>query len=88
MAHRRAPVAAVAVWLTICRYEQAATSRVADAPEIDWDYYASQLPEYNMAEIKVRLVALRRCAVVCSATGRVSHILAHSPPRSPSSTPS
>ena len=31
---------------------RAATSRVADAPEIDWDYYASQLPEYNMAEIK------------------------------------
>lgn len=62
------------MWLTICRYEQAATSRVADAPEIDWDYYASQLPEYNMAEIKVRLVGLRRCAVVCLATGRVSHI--------------
>lgn len=70
------------------RHEQAATSRVADAPEIDWDYYASQLPEYNMAEIKVRLVGLRRCAVVCLATGRVSHILARSPPRSPSSTPS
>lgn len=31
---------------------RAATSRVADAPEIDWDFYASQLPEYNMAEIK------------------------------------
>lgn len=31
-----------------------ATSRVADAPEIDWDYYAQQLPEYNMAEIKAQ----------------------------------
>lgn len=33
---------------------RAATSRVADAPEIDWDFYASQLPEYNMSEIKAQ----------------------------------
>lgn len=31
---------------------KAATSRVADAPDIDWEHYAEALPEYNMAEIK------------------------------------
>lgn len=31
---------------------KAATQRVADAPDIDWDAYAEALPEYNMEEVK------------------------------------